>query len=76
MFKEIKNICCIHAGYIWGPMTAVFVKNYPSMVLDVVDINQSRIDDWNSDDLSKLSVFETGLVKVIKVWCLGNTNNG
>ena len=75
MFKEIKNICCIGDGYVKGPTMAVFVKNYPIIVKEVVDINQSRIDARNSDNLSKLSVFEPGIVKVIKVWCLGNTNN-
>ena len=66
MLKKIKNICCIGAGYVGGPTMAVFAKNCPELKVNVVDINQSRIDSWNSEDLTKLPVFEPGLDDVIK----------
>tara|TARA_A100001388_G_scaffold277507_1_gene269053 strand:- start:4119 stop:5471 length:1353 start_codon:yes stop_codon:yes gene_type:complete len=38
----------------------------PSIEVNVVDINQKRIEAWNSDDLDKLPIFEPGLKEVIK----------
>ena len=45
---------------------AVFAKNCPDIQIEVVDINQVRINAWNSDDLTKLPVFEPGLPQIIK----------
>ena len=44
---------------------AVFAKNCPDIKFEVVDINQERINAWNSDDLHELPVFEPGLSKII-----------
>lgn len=57
------NICCIGAGYVGGPTMAVIAHKCPNVKLTVVDINQSRIDQWNSDDLP---IFEPGLDDVVK----------
>ena len=64
--KSIKNICCIGAGYVGGPTMSVIAANCPKLRIDVVDINIERIDSWNSNDLSKLPVFEPGLEALIK----------
>ena len=64
--KSIKNICCIGAGYVGGPTMSVIAANCPKLRIDVVDINVERIDSWNSNDLSKLPVFEPGLEAIIK----------
>ena len=64
--KFQKNICCIGAGYVGGPTMAVIALNCPELRVDVVDINERRIKDWNSDDCSKLPVFEPGLESIIK----------
>ena len=64
--KSIKNICCIGAGYVGGPTMSVIAANCPKLRIDVVDINVERIDSWNSNDLSKLPVFEPGLGSIIK----------
>ncbi len=61
----IKNICCIGAGYVGGPTMAVIADRCPSIQVKVVDINQSRINAWNSSDLTKLPVYEPGLDLVI-----------
>ena len=62
---KIKNICCIGAGYVGGPTMAVIAQKNPMIKVTVVDINQHRIDLWNSKDLSKLPIFEPGLEKVV-----------
>ena len=64
-FKSIKSICCIGAGYVGGPTMAVIADKCPNIIVNVVDINQERIDSWNNLDLSKLPVFEPGLADVI-----------
>lgn len=61
----IKNICCIGAGYVGGPTMAVIALKNPNIKVTIVDINQQKIDAWNSDDLSKLPVYEPGLDEVV-----------
>ena len=62
---KIKNICCIGAGYVGGPTMAVIAQKNPKINVTVVDINEDRINLWNSKDLSKLPIFEPGLDKVV-----------
>jgi len=64
--KEIKNICCIGAGYVGGPTMAVIAEKCPNIQVEVVDLNVERITNWNSNDLSKLPVYEPGLSDIIK----------
>ena len=63
---QVKNICCIGAGYVGGPTMAVIALKCPEINVAVVDINKDRIDAWNSEDLSKLPVYEPGLDEVVK----------
>ena len=63
--KEIKNICCIGAGYVGGPTMAILAKYCPDIQVTVTDSNLDRIRAWNSNDLSKLPVFEPGLDVII-----------
>ena len=58
------NICCIGAGYVGGPTMAVIAEKCPDITVKVVDINQDRVDAWNSEDLSKLPIFEPGLADI------------
>lgn len=46
---SIKNICCIGAGYVGGPTMAVIAKYCPDINVTVVDIDQKKINDWNSE---------------------------
>lgn len=62
----IKNICCIGAGFVGGPTMAVIADNCPHIQINVVDINNERVDNWNNEDLSKLPIYEPGLEKIIK----------
>ncbi len=64
--SNIKNVCCIGAGYVGGPTMAVIATNCPDLKINVVDINIERIKAWNIDDLSKLPVFEPGLKDLIE----------
>lgn len=60
-----KNIVCIGAGYIGGPTMAVIAKMNPDRKVIVVDINQSRIDAWNSADY-ELPIYEPNLEDVVR----------
>ncbi len=63
---NIKNICCIGAGYVGGPTMSVIAQKCPHIKVTVVDINKSRIAAWNDNDLNKLPVFEPGLNLIVK----------
>ena len=60
---SVKNICCIGAGYVGGPTCTVISDKCPDIKVTVVDINQQRIDEWNSDTLP---IFEPGLEEIVK----------
>lgn len=62
---NINKICCIGAGYVGGPTMAVIAQKCPNIKVTVVDLNEKRIDDWNSEDLSLLPIFEPGLDEVV-----------
>lgn len=59
---EIKNICCIGAGYVGGPTMAMIAKQCPDITVNVVDLNQARIEAWNS---ANLPIYEPGLAEVV-----------
>lgn len=60
---EIKNICCIGAGYVGGPTMAVIAQKCPHIKVTVVDINPERIAAWQTDTLP---IYEPGLLEVVK----------
>ena len=57
------KICCIGAGYVGGPTMAMIAKQCPNIPVHVVDLNQARIDAWNSDNLP---IYEPGLDAVVR----------
>ena len=63
---NIKKICCIGAGYVGGPTMAVFSSHCPEIEIKVVDMNQERIDAWNTSNVDHLPIFEPGLCDLIK----------
>jgi len=63
---NIKNICCIGAGYVGGPTMAVIAKFCPDIQVNVVDINNERITQWNNKNLSDLPIFEPGLKEIVE----------
>ena len=62
---EVKNICCIGAGYVGGPTMAVIALKCPYINVNVVDANPDKIKAWNGP-LDSLPVYEPGLVEVVK----------
>ncbi|MES2738510.1 MAG: UDP-glucose 6-dehydrogenase [Verrucomicrobiota bacterium] len=56
------NICCIGAGYVGGPTMAMIAAKCPNIRVEVVDLNQARIEAWNSDELP---VYEPGLDEIV-----------
>ncbi len=53
-----KKILCIGAGYVGGSTMAVIANQCLEYRVTVVDINQKKIDAWNS---AKLPIYEPGL---------------
>lgn len=64
--KKIENICCIGAGYVGGPTMTVIADKCPHLNVEVVDLNEQRILDWNDKDLSKLPIYEPGLAEIVE----------
>ena len=62
---EVKNICCIGAGYVGGPTMAVIALKCPHINVTVVDANPEKINAWNGP-LENLPVYEPGLSDVVK----------
>ncbi len=62
---KINSICCIGAGYVGGPTMAVIALKCPHINVNVVDINQSKIDLWNHKNLDNIPVYEPGLKEII-----------
>uniref|UniRef100_A0A914MK81 UDP-glucose/GDP-mannose dehydrogenase N-terminal domain-containing protein n=1 Tax=Meloidogyne incognita TaxID=6306 RepID=A0A914MK81_MELIC len=65
---EIKRITCIGAGYVGGPTSAMVIAfKCSDITVTVVDMNQEKIDQWNSDNLP---IYEPGLDELINT-CRG-----
>ncbi|CAK5268407.1 unnamed protein product [Mycena citricolor] len=62
---KVTKILCIGAGYVGGPTCAVIALKCPHIKVTIVDLNQARIDAWNSDDF-KLPIYEPGLEDVVR----------
>jgi len=60
---KIKSICCLGAGYVGGPTMAMIATKCPDIQVTVCDMNQARIDAWNSDTLP---VYEPGLKEIVE----------
>ncbi|CAO3697963.1 hypothetical protein G6F70_002730 [Rhizopus microsporus] len=58
----VKNICCVGAGYVGGPTCAVIAYKCHHIKVTIVDLNQARIDAWNS---GKLPIYEPGLEEIV-----------
>lgn len=56
------NIACIGAGYIGGPTMAVIARQNPDRKVIVVDVDEARINAWNSDHLP---IYEPGLEEIV-----------
>ena len=54
--NEIKNICCIGAGYVGGPTMAVIAEKCPSINVTCVDIDANKINAWNSENYENIYI--------------------
>jgi UDPglucose 6-dehydrogenase len=60
----MANILCIGAGYVGGPTMAIIAKHCPEHKISVVDINEQKINSWNSNTLP---IYEPGLKETIQL---------
>eukprot|EP01120_Amphizonella_sp_Union-15-10_P007302 TRINITY_DN2448_c0_g1_i1.p1 TRINITY_DN2448_c0_g1~~TRINITY_DN2448_c0_g1_i1.p1 ORF type:complete len:462 (-),score=78.14 TRINITY_DN2448_c0_g1_i1:45-1430(-) len=58
----MKTLCCIGAGYVGGPTMAVIAYKCSQIQVHVVDVDERRIEAWNSD---RLPIFEPGLQEIM-----------
>lgn len=65
--KKILRITCVGAGYVGGPTCAMIAYKCPHIIITVVDMNFTKIAEWNSENLP---IFEPGLEKIVKT-CRG-----
>ncbi|RXW24482.1 hypothetical protein EST38_g1389 [Candolleomyces aberdarensis] len=56
---KVTKICCS------GPTCAVIALKCPHIIVTIVDLNQARVDAWNSPDF-KLPIYEPGLEEVVR----------
>lgn len=57
------KICCLGAGYVGGPTMAIIAKKCHHIDVTVADLNEDRINQWNSDSLP---IYEPGLEEVVR----------
>lgn len=62
---QVKNICCIGAGYVGGPTMTMIAAKCPQITVNVVDINEERIAAWNDADTTKIPIYEPGLAELV-----------
>jgi UDPglucose 6-dehydrogenase len=62
---QIKNICCIGAGYVGGPTMAVIAHKCPDIKVTIVDLNAARIAAWNDEDVNNIPIYEPGLSDIV-----------
>ena len=59
----VKKIACVGAGYVGGSTMAVIAEKCPEITVTVLDIDQKKIDAWNSHDLP---IYEPGLLEIVE----------
>ena len=62
---NITNICCIGAGYVGGPTMAIIAQKCPHIKVTVVDLNATRIAQWNDNDVNNIPIYEPGLAAIV-----------
>lgn len=63
--KKINNICCIGAGYVGVPTMAVIAEQCPKITVNVVDLNEEKINAWNDENLEAIPIYEPGLPEIV-----------
>ncbi len=60
--SQVKKIACVGAGYVGGTTMPIIAKFCPDIQVTVVDIDEQRINEWNSGELP---IYEPGLEEVV-----------
>ncbi|CAI4213097.1 unnamed protein product [Parascedosporium putredinis] len=60
---QVRNICCVGAGYVGGPTAAVIALQNPGIRVTVVDKDATRIRRWNS---SHPPIYEPHLRQILR----------
>lgn len=67
MFASQKSmavkIACVGAGYVGGSTMAVIAEKCPEITVTVIDIDNKKIEAWNSN---KLPIYEPGLQDIVE----------
>ncbi|KAF4628272.1 hypothetical protein G7Y89_g9880 [Cudoniella acicularis] len=61
---EVRNVCCVGAGYVGGPTAAMMALQNPHIRVTVVDRDPARIKQWNS---KHLPIHEPGLEEILRI---------
>ncbi|TVY39755.1 UDP-glucose 6-dehydrogenase [Lachnellula occidentalis] len=61
---EVRDICCIGAGYVGGTTSAMMAFQNPHLKITVVDQDPIRIQKWNS---KHLPILEPGLQDILRI---------
>ena len=48
------------------PTMSVIADQCPNILINVVDLNEERIKNWNNPDSDKLPIYEPGLADIVK----------
>ena len=59
----MTNILCIGAGYVGGSTIPIIASHCPDHRFVIVDINEKRIEAWQSD---QLPIYEPGLDEIVR----------
>uniref|UniRef100_A0A1I7U745 UDP-glucose 6-dehydrogenase n=1 Tax=Caenorhabditis tropicalis TaxID=1561998 RepID=A0A1I7U745_9PELO len=62
VFGKVSKVVCVGAGYVGGPTCAMIAHKCPHITVTVVDMNEVKIAEWNSD---KLPIYEPGLDEIV-----------
>merc|ERR1711998_83765 len=57
------KVCCIGAGYVGGSTMAMMALKCQNLTVTCLDINQARVDAWNSEELP---IYEPGLLEIVQ----------
>jgi len=61
-YRKTKKVACVGAGYVGGSTMPIIAAHCPDLTVTVVDIDEKRINAWNS---GQLPIYEPGLDKIV-----------
>jgi UDP-glucose 6-dehydrogenase len=61
--NTVKRVVCVGAGYVGGSTMPIIASHAPDLTVTIVDIDEKRINEWNS---GKLPIYEPGLEEIVR----------